>query len=866
MSAVPRCVEDLQGKHVTSLSCGAKHSIALTESGDVYTWGWNFNGQLGYDYKDEFRPRLLKPLLLIKALQQKRVASVATGAISSAALMQSGEVYTWGGNTDHQLGQGDDRNQATLRLVLRLHNYRITKVACGGGHVLALTSSGSVFSWGRNNNGRLGHGHSQPVSMPEKVKALQGAFITKVACGWSHSLCYSERDGGRLWTWGVGKDGRLGHGDNSDRSTPTEVQALHGVALAHISGGYYHSAAVTDEGRVYTWGWGEHGQLGHGTLDSELTPRRVGALANVDMVGVECGGFHSMGYDDQGRCWVFGLGEHGQLGILEESARTEPSSEDGTTPEDTGPRAEGAGALEMTPPEKRSLPTIVESLRGKRVVFVAAGLWHSMAIVVAGQPCRHPPASFANFTSELQLLDSQLSPQASARMKSASFGCLPYQGEEEALVGRGAQLRISGGDEDTDSDESEYYDDEEEEEEEYGEEELSSAPLPTQTQTRLRADEALVMSPSPDQGLIGKLTTWIRPINYTDPVVKEKKVEQQAQHWERHILPQWSKLRNTPRVRALWKKGIPPTVRGKVWPLAIPNFLALTPGQYASLREAGQAARTKRLEATRKAGMEEQPGLIELDLPRTFPKLSLFNEEGPFYQQLWDILETYSIFRPEIGYVQGMSFLAAMFLLYMDEFTSFRCLANMLEFPFFRALYKMDIAHILRFVRVYELLFAQQMPELFDEFTRKNISPEHYLLDWLFTLFSRALPFDIVGRLWDRYFLEGEVFLFRAALAILKISYPRLRGNSFEEICLLLRQLPQDMDEAMLFEAIHTITVPDYCKRFIQRLRAEDERSIEIQMESVADDSELSLGQDDTTATTLDRPPQGQQPAPPPDQ
>jgi hypothetical protein len=66
---------------------------------------------------------------------------------------------------------------------------------------------------------------------------------------------------------------------------------------------------------------------------------------------------------------------------------------------------------------------------------------------------------------------------------------------------------------------AEYYDDEEEEEEEeYGEEELSSAPLPTQTQTRLRADEALVMSPSPDQGLIGKLTTWIRPINYTyDP-------------------------------------------------------------------------------------------------------------------------------------------------------------------------------------------------------------------------------------------------------------------------------------------------------------------------------------------------------------
>ena len=55
----------------------------------------------------------------------------------------------------------------------------------------ARAASGSVFSWGRNNNGRLGHGHSQPVSVPEKGRALQGAFITKVACGWSHSLCYS---------------------------------------------------------------------------------------------------------------------------------------------------------------------------------------------------------------------------------------------------------------------------------------------------------------------------------------------------------------------------------------------------------------------------------------------------------------------------------------------------------------------------------------------------------------------------------------------------------------------------------------------------------------------------------------------------
>jgi len=595
------------------------------------------------------------------------------------------------------------------------------------------------------------------------------------------------------------------------------------MLLAHISGGYYHSAAVTKSGQVYTWGWGDHGQLGHGMFRSELSPRKVTALAGVHMIALECGGFHSAGYDSRGRCWTFGLGEHGQLGILEDQVRPAKGGNNDNSA-DSLPES----APEAVPPTKRSLPTVVESLRGKSVVFVAASLWHTMAIVALGENLdSRASASRCRLVSEgVQLLESHLLPQASAGMSSASFGCLPlYQGEEEA---EGDEHQVESGD-DAESDDYDH-DYENGEDKEAGEENKPKEPLkqiPLEVEKAHPASKQALLAPSPDQGLIGRLATWILQTER-----KEKLLDQRVQFWESQVLMDWQQMRTNPKVRKLWKKGIPPAVRGKVWPLAIPNFLVITPAHYASLKEASYTARAQRVQSMSAAGLKLQPGAIELDLPRTFPKLSVFNEDGPFHRQLWDILETYAIFRPEIGYVQGMSFLAAMFLLYMDEFTSFRCLANMLEFPFLRALYKMDIGHILRFVKIYELLFSRELPDLYTEFIRNGVSSEHYLLDWFFTLFSRALPFDIVGRLWDRYLLDGEAFLFRTALAILKIFYPRLRGNSFEEICMLLRQLPQDMDETVLFHAIGTIKVPSYCKRFIQRLYTEDKR--EIQMESVA--------------------------------
>jgi len=100
-----------------------------------------------------------------------------------------------------------------------------------------------------------------------------------------------------------------------------------------------------------------------------------------------------------------------------------------------------------------------------------------------------------------------------------------------------------------------------------------------------------------------------------------------------------------------------------------------------------------------------------------------------------------------------------------------------------------------------------------------RISPEHYLLDWFLTAFSRALPLDTASRIWDCFMLEGEVFLYRTALGILAASKRKLKKANFEECVMTLRNLPSDVSADTLFESIGTITVPSYINDFIYSIQ-----------------------------------------------
>jgi hypothetical protein len=126
-----------------------------------------------------------------------------------------------------------------------------------------------------------------------------------------------------VYTFGWGDTGQLGHGlgfhpdapDAYRASVPTPVAALEGVDVVQVSAGPTHVAAVDRAGRVYTWGAGSYGQLGHGDRRPAFKPRLVKALLGVNITSVTAGTRHTVAVDDAGEAYAWGSNEHGELGL-----------------------------------------------------------------------------------------------------------------------------------------------------------------------------------------------------------------------------------------------------------------------------------------------------------------------------------------------------------------------------------------------------------------------------------------------------------------------------------------------------------------------------------------------------------------------
>lgn len=196
-----------------------------------------------------------------------------------------------------------------------------------------------------------------------------------------------------------------------------------------------------------------------------------------------------------------------------------------------------------------------------------------------------------------------------------------------------------------------------------------------------------------------------------------------------------------------------------------------------------------------------------------------------------EVLQAYVCYRPDIGYVQGMSFLAAMLLINLEPYDAFQVLANMLNRGCHMAFFTMDLPRIEGYKAAFDELFAELLPELSRHFREQHVPTDMYLLDWLMTLFSKSLPLELAMRIWDRYFLYGEVFLFRCAFAILHMMKLRLLSQQFDGIaydltvrasrrclmdvnlCTARRQhLPIIYDEDQFFSHVKAVKIPP--KRF----------------------------------------------------
>uniref|UniRef100_A0A8C2EEM8 TBC1 domain family, member 12b n=1 Tax=Cyprinus carpio TaxID=7962 RepID=A0A8C2EEM8_CYPCA len=226
-------------------------------------------------------------------------------------------------------------------------------------------------------------------------------------------------------------------------------------------------------------------------------------------------------------------------------------------------------------------------------------------------------------------------------------------------------------------------------------------------------------------------------------------------------------------------------------------FLSRAKERWKSFRETGSE-----MESDDSADRESSLDLIKLDISRTFPPLFIFQKGGPYHDLLHSVLGAYTCYRPDVGYVQGMSFIAAVLILNLEEAEAFIAFTNLLNKPCQMAFFRVDHELMLKYFAAFEVFFEENLPRLFNHFKSSNLTPDLYLIDWIFTLYTKSLPLDVACRVWDVFCRDGEEFLFRTGLGILRLYEEVLLQMDFIHIAQFLTRLPEDTPSERLFSCI----------------------------------------------------------------
>jgi alpha-tubulin suppressor-like RCC1 family protein len=376
------------------------HSLLLTSTGQVFSFGTGQYGALGHGYSaakqlpDQIRPAL------IKALSPHKCVCVDAGELHSAAVTSDGDVYTWGDGFCGQLGHGDKRPVVTPTQVTKggLEDECVSTISCGSRHTIAITEDGEAFTFGLGHFGVLGrsftpfeydadadvvalggevgaflpalaapsalgagvqalehdaavvlHVQEPPAAnevernmseqlrqhldlianlsledssdqcIPKRVESLDGIKLVLASAGHRHSLLLDERGG--IYSCGSGTGGCLGHGDISPQMYPVRITSFDddNVRIRHLSAGVDTSMAVSTTGGVYSWGKPDGGRIGLGLLRGDIThPRRVPLFDKkgrpLPAVDAACGYVHSLIAAVDGTVHLCGnVGVNGQL-------------------------------------------------------------------------------------------------------------------------------------------------------------------------------------------------------------------------------------------------------------------------------------------------------------------------------------------------------------------------------------------------------------------------------------------------------------------------------------------------------------------------------------------------------------------------
>ena len=275
---------------------------------------------------------------------------------------------------------------------------------------------------------------------------------------------------------------------------------------------------------------------------------------------------------------------------------------------------------------------------------------------------------------------------------------------------------------------------------------------------------------------------------------------------------------NFKKLKERTRKGIPDSMRGFAWPIlaGVENFKIRRENLYKEL--------LSKMNKNDFIEKKEEEVIIR-DLHRTFPKNMIFMTRlGEGQRALFRILMCYGSYNKKTGYVQGMGFLAALFLTYMDEEKSFWMLCCIMEKYGLEEVYETGFPGLRKKLYIFLGLVKKIMPKIYINLKKKGVYPTMYGSQWFFTYFTNTFPFDIVVRIIDCLLLEGEKIIYRIALGIFKIKQNEiLKEKSFETTMEVLKNITNNINIEELLKVSFGISLS---RRDINALEDEYNRNL----------------------------------------
>ena len=309
----------------TNKISGDRPQYAIKTDGTFWSWGGNYNGSLGQNNSNP--ARYSSPTQVGTDTTWKGVSTSVCNMVECSAWKTDGSLWTWGANNKGQLGHNNKTDYSSPKQVPG--SYKVAVAAQLSS--MAIKTDGTFWSWGYNDYGQLGHNNKSDYSSPKQVGTdttwdeIQGAHSDQV---------YVTKTDGSLWAWGRNHQGQLGQNNRTDYSSPRQIPG--DFSGAGFSIAYHAQIAVKNDGTLWSWGYQSYGELGQNQASggARSSPVQIGSDTDWDPDGISGGGFQSMGcVKTDGSMYLWGRNLGGVLGINEQGnnkSRSSPTQIPGT--------------------------------------------------------------------------------------------------------------------------------------------------------------------------------------------------------------------------------------------------------------------------------------------------------------------------------------------------------------------------------------------------------------------------------------------------------------------------------------------------------------------------------------------------------